>query len=182
MEQFIAVAEERHFTRAAHRCNIAQSALSASIRELERDLGGPLFVRTTRRVELTEAGEALLPAARRVMEAAATARDAVDQTLGRVRGVLSIGRAWGNISQVLAKFREAYPDVEIVLRQGHSTSLIEEVVNGELDIGFVIALPGRNFPSDVNVVSQRSVPVGIICAESHPLAHRKRLEAKSLAG
>jgi len=61
LEQFIAVAEERHFTRAALRCHIAQSALSTSIRSLEHELGAALFIRSTRRVELSETGRALLP-------------------------------------------------------------------------------------------------------------------------
>src|SRR5919206_91938 len=71
LEHFVAAAEERHFTRAARRLHIVQSGLSASIRALERELGAPLFVRSTRRVELTPAGRALLPEARRALAAAA---------------------------------------------------------------------------------------------------------------
>jgi len=80
LEQFVAVAEERQFTRAANRCSIAQSALSTSIRSLENELGAPLFLRTTRRVTLTEAGQALLTEARRTLTAAETARTAVHDT------------------------------------------------------------------------------------------------------
>ena len=65
LEQFVAVAEERHFTRAAQRLNMVQSGLSAAIRGLEEELGGPLFVRSTRRVDLTPAGAVLLDEARR---------------------------------------------------------------------------------------------------------------------
>ena len=63
LEHFVATAEERHFTRAAQRLHIVQSGLSASIRTLERELDAPLFVRSTRRVELTPAGRVLLPEA-----------------------------------------------------------------------------------------------------------------------
>lgn len=73
LEQFVAVAEERNFTRAARRCHMAQSAVSTSIRALEHELGAPLFIRTTRRVELSETGQALLPEAQRVLAVAAMA-------------------------------------------------------------------------------------------------------------
>jgi DNA-binding transcriptional LysR family regulator len=74
LEHFIAVAEERHFTNAAARCHIAQSALSRSIRLLEPELGAALLVRTTRLVELTDAGRHLRVEARRTLDAAALAR------------------------------------------------------------------------------------------------------------
>jgi DNA-binding transcriptional LysR family regulator len=77
LEHFVAAAETGHFTRAAGCCHISQSALSTSIRSLERELGSPLFTRTTRRVELTEAGRTLLDEARRTLAAATSAQDAV---------------------------------------------------------------------------------------------------------
>ena len=70
LRYFVAVAEELHFSRAAVRLNLAQSALSSQIRQLEREIGGPLLVRSTRRVELTPAGEALLSDAREILAAA----------------------------------------------------------------------------------------------------------------
>ena len=66
LEHFVALAEERHFTRASRRLNLVQSGLLASIRSLEEDLGGPLFIRSTRRVDLPPAGEVLFDEARRV--------------------------------------------------------------------------------------------------------------------
>lgn len=91
LEYFIAVAEERHFTRAAERMRVAQSGLSASIRTLERELGADLFIRSTRRVELTEAGRALLIEAHRTLASVDAARDAVAAVQGLLRGTVSVG-------------------------------------------------------------------------------------------
>ena len=91
LEYFVAVAEECHFTRAANRLHVAQSGLSASIRLLERELGASLFLRSTRRVELTPAGRALLIEARRALSATDAAKDAVAAVQGLLRGSLAIG-------------------------------------------------------------------------------------------
>jgi DNA-binding transcriptional LysR family regulator len=176
LEQFVAVAEEQHFTRAAFRCHIAQSALSTSIKALERSLGASLFVRTTRRVELSEAGEALLPEARRVLAAAQSARDAVDQATGRVRGSLSVGRVWEDISGSLRRYHAAFPDVAITVKQGLSAALIDEVQSGELDVAYV-GLHPRGLPPGAQVVKKESVPVGIACAMDHRLARHKKLSS-----
>src|SRR5919198_245380 len=88
---FVAVAEEGSFTRAAGRLHVVQSAVSAAVRALERELGVTLFDRSTHRVELTDAGRALLPEARRTLAAAAAARDAVDQLRGGLRGTVRLG-------------------------------------------------------------------------------------------
>jgi DNA-binding transcriptional LysR family regulator len=180
LEQFIAVAEEGHFTRAAIRCHIAQSALSTSIRALERQLGTELFNRTTRRVELNEAGLALLPEARRVLAAAESARDAVDHCLGRVRGRLTIGKVWENIALPLAKYHSTYPEVQVNLKQGLSAALIEDVRSGVVDVAFV-GLHPRGLPSGVRAVSRSSVPIGIACASGHRLTRLRKVGVKPLS-
>ncbi|MEO7018418.1 MAG: LysR family transcriptional regulator, partial [Leifsonia sp.] len=91
LEHFVTVAEERHFTRAAELLQISQSGLSASIRSLEQELGTSLFIRSTRRVELTTAGQALLGDSVRTLASAAAARNAVAAVRGLVRGRLTIG-------------------------------------------------------------------------------------------
>ncbi len=181
LEQFVAVAEEQHFTRAAQRCHIAQSALSNSIRDLEHDLGAQLFIRTTRRVELTETGRIFLPEARRVLATAAAARDTVEQSLGQVRGPIAIGWVWGDIAPLLGAYRETFPEVEITLKHGLSVPLREDVVRGDLDVAFV-GLPTNECPPGVRVVSTRSVPVGIACATGHRLTEHKKVGPKLLKG
>ncbi|MEA2443482.1 MAG: hypothetical protein QOJ12_774, partial [Thermoleophilales bacterium] len=87
---FVAVAEEGSFTRASDRLHIVQSAVSAGVRTLERELGAALFDRTTHQVELTDAGHALLPEARTTLAAARAAREAVDQVRGGLRGTVTL--------------------------------------------------------------------------------------------
>ena len=91
MRYVVAVAETNNFTRAAEQCRVVQSALSHQVARLERELGAKLFARTSRRVELTPAGEAFLPAARQALEAADRARADVAATVGVIRGRLAIG-------------------------------------------------------------------------------------------
>src|SRR5882757_666436 len=127
LEHFVAAAEEGHFSRAADRANIVQSGLSASIRSLERDLGTRLFDRTTRRVELTESGRALLIEARRVLSAAATAREAVAGVEGLQRGTLSLGIMQSLVAirlpALLARFHSDHPGIDLRLRQAGATAL-----------------------------------------------------------
>src|SRR5580704_6085420 len=117
LDAFVAVAEERNFTRAAARLFLAQSGLSATIRTLEKELRAPLFVRSTRRVDLTPAGAALLPEARRTLASARAAADAVAAVEGLERGTLTLGvmqSVWlSGLPSLLAQYRSAYPGIEL---------------------------------------------------------------------
>src|ERR1700722_2579297 len=142
LEHFVAIAEERSFTRAAGRVHLGQSALSVSIRALERDLGVRIFERSTHQVALTDAGEALLPEARHLLTAAVRARDAVAAVRGIVRGTLRIGIMQSltlvDVASLLARFHDLHPGVEIRTRPalGGSVSLADEVRRGRLDCAF----------------------------------------------
>jgi DNA-binding transcriptional LysR family regulator len=143
LEYFVAVAEERSFTRAAPLVHVGQSAVSVAIRSLERELGSKLFDRTTHQVSVTAAGIALLDEARRTIAAAQAARDAVAAVDGVVRGTLRIGimqsLAAIDIASHLARFHSEHPGVDIYLRPalGGSAALAEEVRQGGIDIGFI---------------------------------------------
>lgn len=147
LEHFVAVAEEGSFTRAARRVHVVQSALSVSVRALERELGAQLFERTTHRVELTDAGAALLPEARLTLAAAERARDAVSDVKGAVRGTLRIGIMQSltifDLASFLVAFHHLHPGVEIRPRPavGGSAALVDEVHHGQLDMAFV-SVPG----------------------------------------
>lgn len=153
MEYLLAVAEERHFTRAAEVAGISQSGLSSAIRGLEEELGAPLFDRTTRRVELTEAGIALLPHARRLLSEAASARDAVVKASREVTGSLRVGAeqclGFVDVAGLLERFHRRHPRVETHFTQAGSRDLVALARAGEIDVAFVAttkhlgALPHR---------------------------------------
>ncbi|EOD58603.1 LysR family transcriptional regulator [Amycolatopsis vancoresmycina] len=112
----VAVAEEGGFTAAAQRLRTGQSTVSTVVRALERDLGTPLFHRTTHRVVLTPAGEAFVPAARAALQAAERARAAVSPVSGTVRLGVCPGLL-ADLPRVLAGLRQAHPGVQVEMRQ-----------------------------------------------------------------
>ena len=183
LEHFVAVAQDCHFTRAAKRLHIAQSGLSASIRSLERELGASLFLRSTRQVQLTPAGQALLGEALRALSASNAAKDAVAAVQGLLRGSLSIGSLQClhavHLPALLADFLSAHPGLELRLRQGGSDELIELVRTGRLDVAFV-SRPARS-PEDVVIGALDCEPLVLACPPGHPLAARPLVKLADLA-
>lgn len=143
LDHFVAIAEDHSFTKAARRLNYVQSALSVSVQALERELGVRLFDRTTHRVTLTGAGEALLPAARRTLAAAEETRDLAATVRGVLRGTLRVGLmqsfTFVDVPGLLGRFRSQHPDVEIQVRPaaGGAAALLDELRQGGLDIAFI---------------------------------------------
>src|ERR1700687_6199067 len=120
LRYFVAVADQRHFTKAARGLSVAQPSVSKQIRRLEDELGAPLFHRMRGNVALTEAGEALLPLARRVLADVAGAESEVQGLTGMRRGRLSVG-ATASLSAtlvpaVLARYPFSSPGVQLVLQ------------------------------------------------------------------
>lgn len=180
----MAVAEERHFTRAARRLNLVQSGLSASIRSLEEDLGGPLFNRSTRRVALTPAGEVLFAEARRVLAAARDARHAVTQVHGLARGRLSIGAIHGlapfvDLPASLGQFRAAFAGLDIELTLDGSRALIDEVREGRLDLAFT--QPPDTSLDGIGSHMFACEGMVVVCATDHRFAGASELELADLA-
>ncbi|MFX4294288.1 LysR family transcriptional regulator [Streptomyces bohaiensis] len=183
LEHFVAVCEEHHFTRAAHRLRIAQSGLSASIKSLETDLGTPLFVRTTRSVRLTDAGRALLGEARRTLESASAARDAVAAVQGLVTGSLALGteQCMGVVepADLLADLRSRHPGVTVRMVQDGSDALVAGVRDGRLDLAFVVH-DGTEEGVTVRPVARE--PLMLLCAPGHPAAAAGTRAPADLAG
>lgn len=173
MRYVVAVAETNSFTRAAERCLVVQSALSHQIARLERELGARLFERTSRRVRLTPAGAAFLPAARECLDAAERAAAEAAAAVGEVRGRLAVGLiptvAAVDIPAALRDFRRRYPQVRISLRVGASEELVEQVEQGAVDVAF-LGLPTTARPQGVEAYELARDRLVAVVAPDHPLA------------
>ena len=186
LRYFLALAEEGHFGRAAERLHIVQPALSMQIRALEQELGGALFVRTSRRVELTAAGMLLRDEASRTLELAAHAKETVQRALrgetGRVRVAFAGNAVFsGKLMGDLGAFRAAYPDAGLVVQEMAPQLQADALGAGLLDVGYA---PGHGVGKGDELLS---VPVGawsmvVALHRDHPLAARKRLRVRMLAG
>lgn len=186
LEHFLAVAEERSFTRAAARIHLVQSALSVSVKTLERELGAQLFDRTTHSVELTDAGAALVGEARRTLAAADAARDAVAAVLGGVRGTVRVGimhsLALIDLAGLLTRYHREHPEVRLIPSpaEGGSVELAQGVLEGRLDLAF--ASPTAGPPKDLEVRSIAAEEMLLACPPDHPLARRRRIALAELDG
>jgi DNA-binding transcriptional LysR family regulator len=141
LRYLVALADERHFTRAAARQHIAQPALSQQIRRLEAELGVALVERTTRQVRITEAGELLVGRARRIITELEAAHSELEALKGVETGHVSVGtmHTMGpiDLSIVLAIFHERHPAVELTVREESSEDLAEMIRDDELDLAFL---------------------------------------------
>ncbi|WP_411103073.1 LysR family transcriptional regulator [Streptomyces sp. cmx-4-9] len=179
---FVAVAEERNFTRAAERVHISQSGVSAQIRRLEHELGAELFDRSARTATLTAAGRAALAHARAALAAAAAVTQAVGEVTDLIRGRLTLGMVIGctvtPLFDALDAFHRAHPGVEISLLEDNSDRLVESVRAGAVDLALVgTAGTAPEGLEALTVVAERlvaAVPAG------HPLAQLHRVTLRDL--
>jgi DNA-binding transcriptional LysR family regulator len=182
LEYFVAVAEERNFTRAAERVHISQSGVSAQIRRLERELGAELFDRSARTATLTVAGKAALEHARAALAAACAVGQAVDEVSDLIRGSLTVGMVIGctvtPLFDALAAFHLAHPGVEISLQEDNSDRLVDGVRTGAVDLALIGAASANPDGLEaLTIISERlvaAVPAG------HPLADRRRITLHDL--
>ncbi|WP_406010946.1 LysR family transcriptional regulator [Streptomyces sp. NBC_00637] len=177
LEYFVAVAEERNFTRAAGRVHISQSGVSAQIRRLEQELGAELFDRSGRTVTLTVAGSAALEHARAALAAAEAVGQAVGQVTDLIRGRLTVGMVVGctltPLFDALAAFHRAHQGVEIALLEDNSDRLVEAVRADAVDLALVgTAGTTPDGLQSLTIISERLVAV---VPPEHPLARRRRL-------
>ncbi|MFE9642903.1 LysR family transcriptional regulator [Streptomyces sp. NPDC006365] len=142
LQYFVAVAETRHFTRAADLVHVAQPSLSQQIKALERELGADLFLRARGNITLTDAGEALLPLARRILADAETARHEVGELVqlrsGRIRLGATPSVCTGLLPDVLRAFHDRYPGIRLLIEEGGSHDLVRELARGALDLALVV--------------------------------------------
>jgi DNA-binding transcriptional LysR family regulator len=186
LEYFVAVAEELSFTRAAQRLFTVQSTVSAAVRALETDLKTTLFDRSTRRVELSPAGQALLPEAKAALEALDRARSVVEEASAGLRGSIRIGTmsrlGLVDLAELLGAFYQRYPlvDVHVTTSPTGSSGLADDVRHGRLDLALV-GLGRRDLPGLVTH-ELAAVPFVVLVPSNHRLAPSAGIKLKDLAG
>ena len=184
LRAFLAIAEARTFTAAARRIHYTQAALSMQIKQLEREVGVPLFTRMPRRVVLTEAGERLHERAHQIMREHDAALAELAELAGAEHGRLRVGSASGMVSAdalpaVLKRLRRAHPQAEVSVRSGTSEELVGRILAGELDAAFV-SLPVQARNVETELLSQDQLVA--IASPRHPLAAQRVVSAFALAG
>ncbi|MFJ7339299.1 LysR family transcriptional regulator [Streptomyces sp. NPDC101110] len=183
LRYFVAVAEELHFTRAAERLYVSQPALSKQVRALERQLGAELFRRDRHGVELTDAGTALLPHARRLLDAWREGAAALDAVREARRGTLVVGMSTspvrgGLLPAIRSRFTAAHPEAAVRLRQVNWEDPTAGLADGTADVAFVwLPLPGRE-RYDWTVVAEE--PRMVALPDTHPLADRTAIDFADL--
>ncbi len=183
LRYFIAVAEELNFTRAAERLKIATPSLSQQIRELERSLSVQLFLRNKRTVRLTDAGAIFLDEARLTLQQAGRAELVARQTargeVGQINvGYVSSAACSGIVSEVVARFRDMHPRVELKLHKLEGARQLTSLTDGMIDVGFLSSRPP--YPDAITgfVISRGSVAAAL--GKVHPLARLREIPPSAL--
>ncbi|HEY9623409.1 MAG TPA: LysR family transcriptional regulator [Crinalium sp.] len=182
LRYFVTVAEELNFSRAAERLHIAQPPLSQQIRNLEEELGVQLFERTKHRVALTAAGQLFLHDAQQTLlqaeRAIQTAQRANRGEIGRLMIGFASSIAYSVFPTILRRFREQFPDVELVLTELNTRLQLEGVHDGSIDVGFV-HLPVVD--QELNFLTVLEEPLVVALPENHPLANVPTISLSALA-
>jgi LysR family transcriptional activator of glutamate synthase operon len=185
LRYLLALAEERHFTRAAAREHIAQPALSQQIRRLEDETGLALVQRTTRRVALTEAGELLVARARRILAEVDAARAEMEGLRGVETGHVTVGamHTMGpvDLSLALATFRQRHAGVELTVREHSSEELAEMLRVDELDLAF-LSVTERIESHGLGLHQLVIEELVAVLPPDHRLGRRRRVRMAELSG
>lgn len=183
LKSFATLARVRHFGRAAHELFITQPALSRRIQQLEADVGGTLFQRDDRRVELTPAGHAFVPEVERLLEQMEVARQAVRKASGALAGSISVGfdgaATYALIPKLVDKTRSLWPDVSIRFTELNSREQMREVAFHRLDVGLVRPLPHEDELSMSCVFGE---PLALVMPAGHRLSGKRRPTIRDLDG
>jgi DNA-binding transcriptional LysR family regulator len=183
LRYFLALAEELHFGRAARRLAISQPPLTVAIQQLEAEVGAPLLLRNSRGVQLTAAGQALVPAARAALEQAAqalhAARDAASGQIGRLHVAFAGTMLYRGLPSMLRRFQDEHPRLQLSLRELSSSEQVVELHHARLDAGFAHV---PHAPEGLAQLLVSSQPFVACLPAAHPLAHQRTLPLSALAG
>ncbi|MFT2017314.1 LysR family transcriptional regulator [Streptomyces sp. 796.1] len=183
LEYFVAVAEEKSFTKAAAKLHVAQPGVSTQIRQLERELKQPLLDRSGRTVRLTEVGAAVLPSARAALAAVAEVRQTVADHTGLVRGRVSLGMVTSSatahdLPRLLAVFHARHPAIEMTLAEATSDRLLGGLQDGQFDA--VVFAPSAALPPGIDTLTVADEPLVAAVSPGHHLADRDQLPLAGL--
>jgi DNA-binding transcriptional LysR family regulator len=186
LRYFVAVAEELSFTRAAARLHIGQPPLSQQIQALEQEIGARLFERNKRRVLLTEAGRLFLADARRMLALSEQAKETARRAHLGEAGELRVGFTFSTpftplFAQVVRRYRQQYPGVLLTFHEIATKPQLAKIEARELDVGFVRPGP-MPLPDTVAVTLLRHDPLRLVLPADSPLARKKTVAVKDLAG
>lgn len=184
LRYFVAVAEERHFSRAAQRLHVSQPPLSQQIQALEAELGVPLFTRGRGGVQRTAAGDALLPLARGILDAVEHAMTQTRRVGRGETGRLTVGFAGSMpftdiMPRLLRDYRAAWPQVTLDLREQPSQAQIDDLLAHRLDLGFIRPTTLMHDARLATLVVQRE-PLLAAVHSDHPLAAQARVSLADL--
>jgi DNA-binding transcriptional LysR family regulator len=183
LRYFVAIAEERSFTRAAERLWVAQPGLSTQMRRLEAELGVTLFERHTRGADLTGAGELFLERARAALAAAdvagATGRDLEAGSIGSLKVGIASEARWRRASHVLQRFSRERPSVELTVLEAYGGTLWRDLRDGRLD---ALVAPAGHASPDLRSVGLGAEPWVVLIGTGHPLAGIGPVAIEHLAG
>jgi DNA-binding transcriptional LysR family regulator len=185
LRNFVAVAEERHFGRAAERLGISQPPLSQQIQSLERELGTQLFHRIPRRLELTNAGEVLLEEARWILARAEQAIRNVGRAGRDELGKLCVGFTFAAsfnafVPATIRSFQETYPSVSVTLREDDSTALCRAPLDGDGDVAFI--RPPSSDPERIQLDALFDEAMMVALPTGHPLEKSTAVPLAALSG
>lgn len=183
LRYFVVVAEELHFSRAAKRLNVSQPPLSQQIRQLEEIVGSPLFIRTSRRVQLTSAGMVFLDGARRTLAEVERTVAAVQRAVHGERDVLRVGftdsAALGGLVEIVRAYRGAHPEVHLDLISGTSQEQIDALERDAVDVALV---RGPVASATARTITVRREPFVVALPADHPLTRLKVVPVRALRG
>jgi DNA-binding transcriptional LysR family regulator len=181
---FVAVAEELHFGAAAARLCMTQPPLSQRIKQLEESLQVCLFVRTTRHVQLTPAGEVLLKRAKALLAAAEEAREAAERADRGQVGTLRLGftssSAYKILPLVLSRFTRAYPDVALDLRERVSLTLMDDLLSRRIDVALLRPTAAVHAQLESTIADEERMVLAM--HKDHPLARLRSVQTRRLDG
>ena len=181
LQVFLSVSKHLNYTRAGEELNLSQPSVSVRIRQLETQLDVKLFEQLGKKVALTDAGQLLVPYARRVMASVEDAHHAIDELQGLERGSLRIGASTTPgmylVPQVVARFKQRYPKIDLHLRIKDTREVEESVLRNEFDFGFV---GGHLAASEVTALPWLTDELLLVVPRAHQFARKKTVNKQEL--